>query len=82
MAWIDTIDVDEATGVLAKHYQAAMGRAGHVAAIVKLHSLHVATLRGSMALYQSTTTTEDNPLPRGVREMIATVVSRTNDCHY
>jgi alkylhydroperoxidase family enzyme len=82
MAWIDTISEDEATGTLAKHYAAAVGRAGSVAGIVKLHSLHVPTLRASMALYQATTTIEDNPLPRGIREMIATVVSRTNDCFY
>ena len=80
MAWIHTIPEDEATGPLAKHYGAAVSRAGAVAGIVKLHSLHAPTLRSSMALYQATTTMEENPLPRGVRELIATMVSRTNDC--
>ncbi len=28
MAWIKTIPVSEATGVLKRHYEAAMGRAG------------------------------------------------------
>ncbi len=82
MAWIDTISLPDATGTLLKHYSAALTRAGHVAQIVQLHSQHVPTLRASMGLYQATTTTPDNPLPRGVREMIATVVSRTNDCFY
>jgi alkylhydroperoxidase family enzyme len=35
-----------------------------------------------MNLYGATTTSEDNPLPRWTRELIATVVSRTNDCFY
>mgnify|MGYP002842075518 CR=1 FL=1 len=82
MAWIKTISEDEADGTLAKHYQAAITRAGSVAGIVKLHSNHVPTLRASMNLYSATTTTEDNPLPRSTRELIATVVSRTNDCFY
>ena len=82
MAWIHTISEDEAEGVLAKHYGAAVGRAGGVASIVKLHSNHVPTLRASMNLYMASTTSEDNPLPRWTRELIATVVSRTNDCFY
>jgi alkylhydroperoxidase family enzyme len=82
MAWIHTISEDEAEGTLAKHYRAAEGRAGKVASIVKLHSLDVPTLRASMNLYFATTTSEDNPLPRSTRELIATVVSRTNDCFY
>jgi alkylhydroperoxidase family enzyme len=82
MAWIHTISEDDATGVLAKHYKVAVGRAGTVAGIVKLHSNHVPTLRASMGLYMATTTTEQNPLPRWTRELIATVVSRTNDCFY
>ena len=82
MAWIHTISEDEATGILAKHYGAAVGRSGSVASIVELHSQHVPTLRASMNLYMATTTMENNPLPRWTRELIATVVSRTNDCFY
>ncbi len=82
MAWIKTVPEEQAQGVLAKQYEAARTRAGRVAKIVKLHSNHVATLRASMSLYTATTTTEDNPLSRVERELIATVVSRTNDCFY
>ncbi len=82
MAWIRTILETEAEGALKKHYDSAMGRAGHVAGILKLHSLDVPTLRASMNLYFATTTTEDHPLPRWNRELIAVVVSRTNDCFY
>ena len=82
MAWIHTVSQDDAQGALAKQYAAAAGRAGEVAGIVKLHSNHLPTLRASMNLYFATTTTPDNPLPRDTRELIATVVSRTNDCFY
>ena len=82
MAWIKTISEEEAEGELARQYAAAVGRSGAVAGIVKLHSNHLATLRASMNLYMATTATPDNPLPRRTRELIATVVSRTNDCFY
>lgn len=82
MAWIHTISEDEATGILAKHYAGAVGRSGSVAGIVKLHSQHVPTLRASMNLYMATTAMADHPLPRWTRELIATVVSRTNECFY
>jgi alkylhydroperoxidase family enzyme len=82
MAWIHTVDEKDAEGTLAKHYAKAVGRAGKVAGIVKLHSNDVPTLRASMNLYFATTTAEDNPLPRQTRELIATIVSRTNDCFY
>ena len=82
MAWIKTISEEEAEGALARQYAAAVDRSGAVAGIVKLHSNHLATLRASMNLYMATTATPDNPLPRRTRELIATVVSRTNDCFY
>ncbi len=82
MAWIKTISEDDASGILAKHYNAAIDRAGSVAGIVKLHSNHVPTLSATMNLYFATTVTENSPLSRSTRELIATVVSRTNDCFY
>ena len=82
MAWIKIVSETEAVGPIAKHYKAAVGRSGAVAGIVKLHSNHAPTLRASMSLYSATTTMEDNPLPRSTRELIATIVSRTNDCFY
>ena len=82
MAWIDTVSPEDAEGPIARQYKAAVGRAGTVAGIVQLHSNHAPTLRASMNLYFATTTAEDNPLSRQTRELIATVVSRTNDCFY
>ena len=82
MAFIRTVDEEEATGSLAKQYKAATSRAGSVAQIIKLHSLDPTSLRASMQLYQATTTRADSALTRIQREFIATVVSRANQCFY
>lgn len=82
MAWIKTVAPDEATGVIARHYKAALERAGRVYHIVRLHSPDADTLRASMALYRATTSKPDAPLSAQTRQLIATVVSRTNDCFY
>ena len=82
MAYIKTVREDEATGSLAKQYEAARQRAGSIAEIVKLHSLDPVSLKASMQLYMATTTRPRSPLSRVEREFIATVVSRANDCFY
>ena len=81
MAWITTVGDDAADGLLAKIYEDARRRAGKVFNILRIQSLNARTLRASMGLYQATTTGEA-AVPRSLREMIATVVSRTNACHY
>ncbi len=81
MAWIKTVSDDAADGPLAKIYADARRRAGKVYQILKIQSLNARSLRASMGLYQATTIAE-SPVPRSLREMIATVVSRTNDCYY
>jgi hypothetical protein len=82
MAWIRQIEINEAEGKLSTHYKAALKRAGRVYGIVKLHSLDVDFLAASMRIYKSTTVAEDKPLDRWVREAIAVVTSRTNECFY
>lgn len=81
MTWIRTIAAGEATGRLAKTYSAAMGRAGRVFGIVRTMSLAPAVLDASMGLYQRVMFAKDG-LERYQRELLAVVVSRTNDCHY
>ena len=81
MAWIEIVAPGEAEGRLARVYDAAVKRAGRVFNIVRLQSLNPPVLRASMALYQEAVL-GDSPLSRAQREMIATVVSRANDCHY
>lgn len=82
MAWIRQIEINEAEGKLSTQYKSALKRAGRVYGIVKLHSLDVDFLSASMRVYKSTTVAEDKPLARWVREAIAVVTSRTNECFY
>lgn len=81
MTWIRTIGVGEATGRLAKLYDAAIGRAGRVFGIVRTMSLAPAVLDASMGLYQRIMYAKEG-LERYQRELLAVVVSRANDCHY
>lgn len=82
MPRIRTVSDDEATGVLREEYQAAVRRAGHVFHIVRLQSLRPRVLRASLRLYQELMFSTDSGLSRAEREMIATAVSRENNCHY
>jgi uncharacterized peroxidase-related enzyme len=75
------IDVDEATGPLREEYDAAIGRAGKVFNIVKAMSLRPGVLRRSIELYKGIMFGPCG-LSRQERELLATVVSRTNDCFY
>jgi uncharacterized peroxidase-related enzyme len=79
--YIRLVEIDEATGLLKEEYDNAIGRAGKVFNIVKAMSLRPGTLRASMALYR-TIMFGSSGLSRQERELLATVVSRENDCHY
>jgi alkylhydroperoxidase family enzyme len=81
MAHLRLTEVEEATGPLKQEYDAAIGRAGKVFNIVKAMSLRPGVLRRSMALYLGIMKGPSG-LSRQERELIATVVSRENDCHY
>ena len=78
---IRQIEVDEATGTLADEYAAAIERAGKVFNIVKAMCLNPLVLTRSMALYQAIMF-GPSELSRAERELLATVVSTTNGCHY
>jgi uncharacterized peroxidase-related enzyme len=75
------IEEGEATGALKAEYDAAIARAGKVFNIVKAMSLNVDTLRASMDLYRAVMFGRSE-LSRAERELLAVVVSCTNDCHY
>ncbi len=81
MAWIRTIAPPDAGGELAEVYReigAARGGVGH---ILQIQSLHPKALKAHFDLYRSLMFGV-SPLSRAEREMIATVVSATNGCHY
>lgn len=81
VAWIRQTSDVEATGLIAKIFADARKRAGRVWNIVRLTSLNGRMTRAHLGLYQSVML-QDSELPRRVRETLAVVVSRANDCHY
>lgn len=80
MPWIDVVGEDEADGELERLYRGAGGAEG-VDNILKIHSLHPASLRAHLHLYK-TLMYGPGPLSRPQREMIAVAVSAANRCHY
>lgn len=81
MAWIRQVQDEEATGLLQKIFTDAVRRAGRVFQIVRLTSLNPGMTRAHMGLYRSVMRA-DSRLPPRLRETLAVVVSRTNDCYY
>lgn len=81
MAWIEQVPDDRAEGLLAEIFAAARMRAGRVFNILRIQSLNPRTLQTSLELYLRTMHAA-SPVPRRLREMIAVVVSATNECHY
>lgn len=81
MAHIRLVRDDEATGPLRRLFDEALARAGRVFGIVRLMSPNPPVLQASMAQYRAIMF-GPSPLTRAQREMLATVVSRTNDCFY
>lgn len=80
--WIETIAPEQATGLLAKLYRAAIARTGKVFNVLRIQSLRPEILRISTMLYREIMFGEQSPLSRAQRELIATAVSRANACEY
>ena len=81
MAHLDLVDPDDADGLLAAEYEAAVRRAGKVFNIVRSMSLRPAVLRQSMEMYRAIMF-GPSTLSRQERELLATVVSAANECYY
>jgi alkylhydroperoxidase family enzyme len=81
MAYIRLIDEGEAEGLLKEEYDAAIERAGKVFNILKAMSLRPAVLKASIALYREIMFGESG-LSRQERELLATVASAEQSCHY
>ena len=78
---IRLIDEHEADGLLKEEYDAAVDRAGKVFNILKSMSLNPPVLRASMELYKAIMFGESG-LSRKERELLATVTSAEQFCHY
>ncbi|MEE8143639.1 MAG: carboxymuconolactone decarboxylase family protein [Planctomycetota bacterium] len=81
MSWIHQIPVTEAEGTLARVYQAAQQRSGGVANILQVMSLRSTLLQSFLGLYVHLMKGEGS-LPSTERELLATVTSQVNGCHY
>ena len=81
MAFIETIDIQNAKGIVKEEYEKGIKRSGKVFNILKIMSRSPAALRESMRMYLAIMFGESD-LSRAQREMLATVVSRVNHCHY
>ena len=81
MPHIRLIDEDDAEGALKEEYDAAVERAGKVFNILKAMSLRPGVLRASIELYREIMFGESG-LSRKERELLATVASAEQSCHY
>ena len=81
MPHLDLIDPDDATGLVAEEYAAAVERAGKIFNIVRSMSLSPESLRASMELDKAIMFGPSG-LTRQERELLATVVSAVNECYY
>lgn len=81
MAWIKTVEEQEATGDLREFYAGIKRRAGFIPNILKVYSLRPDVLRAMQPLYEALMFGPSG-LDRAQREMIALLVSKLNNCHY
>ncbi|WP_408011351.1 peroxidase [Pseudalkalibacillus sp. A8] len=77
-ARIKVIEYDEAEGKMKELYERFNGQ---MANILRVHSLNPKSLVAHLEYYKVIMFGK-SPLPRRLREMIATVVSSTNECFY
>jgi uncharacterized peroxidase-related enzyme len=81
VAWIRVIDEPEAEGELQRAYADVRSNRGHVANILKIHSVHPAVMSAHVGLYRELMF-GPSELSRADRELIAVAVSAVNHCHY
>jgi uncharacterized peroxidase-related enzyme len=81
MAYVETIAAEQASGELARVYQAIAGERGGVAAIHQAASLRPDLMDAHFAFYKRLMFAEGG-LARRLRERIAVAVSEANACLY
>ena len=81
MAYIDTIEIEDAEAIVKQEYDKGIQRSGRVFNILKIMSLSPAALKESIRMYLAIMYGESE-LSRAQREMLATVVSQVNHCYY
>jgi len=81
MAWVKTVGEGEAEGYVKTLYEGMHKQRGFVPNIVKSMTIRPELTRAWIGLY-TTLMFGASELSRAEREMIATVVSVANRCHY
>lgn len=81
MAWVKTVEESEAQGHIKSLYEGLVEQRGWIPNIVKSTTLRPQLTRAWMGLF-TTLMFGPSELTRPQREMIATVVSVVNRCHY
>jgi uncharacterized peroxidase-related enzyme len=82
IAWIETIDPQEASGRLEQLYRRLRGPEGAIDNIMAVHSLRPHGMEGHLALYKAVLHHARNQLPRSFLETIGVQVSLLNGCGY
>jgi len=82
MAWIKTIDYDNADPKLKKIYDKVKGPDNNVDNVLSIHSLRPHTLVGHMALYKNVLHNSNNKLPKWYLETLGVYTSFLNQCNY
>ncbi len=82
IAWIRTIEPDDAEGDLKALYERVRTPHGTVDNVMKAHSLRPHTLEGHLVLYRSVLHNAANTLPFWFLETVASYTSIVNRCEY
>ena len=82
MAFIDYISYDNASPELKKLYEKSGAPKRTPANIVRVSGVNPKSYAGHLALYMGVMGSRDSALAPQQRELIATVVSAINQCHY
>ena len=81
MPFIEVIEPEEASGSLKEIYDELIKSRGKLAMVHKIQSLNPESITAHMNLYMQVMFGK-SPLKRAQREMIAVVVSASNNCEY
>ncbi len=81
MAWIKTIEENQASEDLKKIYEELIKKRGKVANILKIQSLLPETMQDHLQLYTHIMFNKSN-ITREEKELIAVFVSKLNNCSY
>ena len=81
MSWINMISYEESEGELSERFEPLQYEPGKIDHILQLHSLIPSTMASHHEFYRDIMFKRTD-LSRKERELIATVVSIYNECHY